>query len=138
MIRSQKRELLEGSVVGPTHQMDELDGMIGPTRPFRELDRQMGELDIVVVPLPFDKLNGVIGPTRQIGELDSVVGPTLPFGELDGAFFIKTDITSATRCLLTSDQWHWKANSKLYLVSKYGLNQTMGGSSSTTKHLMRL
>ncbi|KAF2592950.1 hypothetical protein F2Q70_00042594 [Brassica cretica] len=59
LIRSQKRELREGSVVGPTHQMDELDGMIGPTRPFRELDRQMGELDIVVVPLPFDKLNDI-------------------------------------------------------------------------------
>ncbi|KAF3589388.1 hypothetical protein F2Q69_00028802 [Brassica cretica] len=31
--------------------------------------------------------------------------------------------------------WHWKANSKLYLVSKDGLNQTMGRSSSIAKHL---
>ena len=98
----------------------------------------MGELDIVVVPLPFDKLNGVIGPTRQIGELDSVVGPTLPFGELDGAFFIKTDITSATRCLLTSDRWHWKTNSTLYLVSKYEPNRTVGRSPSIARHLTRL
>ncbi|KAF3523320.1 hypothetical protein F2Q69_00046535 [Brassica cretica] len=60
LIRSQKRELREGSVVGPTHQMDELDGMICPTRPFRELDRQMGELDIVVGPTrPFDELDGL-------------------------------------------------------------------------------
>nr|VDD60080.1 unnamed protein product [Brassica oleracea] len=55
-IRSHKRELREGSVVGPTRQMDELDGMISPTCPFGELERQMGELDIVVGPTrPFDE-----------------------------------------------------------------------------------
>ncbi|KAF2533499.1 hypothetical protein F2Q70_00029583 [Brassica cretica] len=94
-IRSQKRELREwheGSMVGPTRQMEELDGMIGPTRPF-------GELDIVVGPTrPFDELDGVIGPTCQMGELNNVVSPTPPFGELDGAFFSKTGITSATGC----------------------------------------
>ncbi|KAF3494999.1 hypothetical protein DY000_02052928 [Brassica cretica] len=33
-------------------------------------------------------------------------------------------ITSATRCGLTSYQWHWKANRKIYIVSKDGLNLT--------------
>ncbi|KAF3519459.1 hypothetical protein DY000_02059004 [Brassica cretica] len=124
LIRSQKRELPEGSVVGPTHQMDELDGMIGPTRPFRELDRQMGELDIVVGPTrPFDELDGMIGHVQLAKWASWTLWPFL---------------SHLTRCLLTSDQWHWKANSKLYLVSKDGLNQTMGGSSSTTKHLMHI
>ncbi|KAF3564865.1 hypothetical protein DY000_02017071 [Brassica cretica] len=36
------------------------------------------------------------------------------------------------------DRWHWKANSKLYLVSKDELNQTMGRYSSIAKHLMYL
>ncbi|KAF2580617.1 hypothetical protein F2Q68_00004555 [Brassica cretica] len=35
-------------------------------------------------------------------------------------------------------RWHWKDNSKIYLVSKDGLNQTMGRSSSIAKHLTRL
>ena len=39
--------------VGPTRQMDELDGVIGPTHSF-------GELDCVADP----------SPTRQMGELD--------------------------------------------------------------------
>ncbi|KAF3544846.1 hypothetical protein DY000_02007615 [Brassica cretica] len=71
-IRSQKRELREwgeGSVVGPTRQMGELDGVIVPTR-------QMGELD------------NVVGPTRQTGELDSMLCPV----------FNKTGITSAAGC----------------------------------------
>ncbi|KAF2609686.1 hypothetical protein F2Q70_00011769 [Brassica cretica] len=55
--------------VGPTRQMDKLDGVIGPTR-------QMGELD------------GVIGPTRPFGDLDGVLCPV----------FNKTGITSVTEC----------------------------------------
>ncbi|KAF2530738.1 hypothetical protein F2Q70_00029519 [Brassica cretica] len=40
---------------------------------------------------------------------------------------------------LTSwSRWHWKAYSNLYILTKDGLNQTMGRSSSIAKHLTRL
>ena len=86
------------------------------------------------------KLDGLIDATRQMGQLDGSVGPTSQMDELDGSVsvFNKTDITSATGFWLTSYWWHWKYNLKLYLVWKYGLNQTMGRSSSIAKHLTRL
>ncbi|KAF3565093.1 hypothetical protein DY000_02014431 [Brassica cretica] len=96
-IRSQKRDLREWgevSVVSPTCQIDELDGVICPTSPFGELDNVVGptcpfdELDGVIGPTrPFGELDNVLGPTRPFGDLDNVVGPTLPFGELDDGCF---------------------------------------------------
>ena len=59
-------------------------------------------------------------------------------GRCDLSVFNKMGITSATGCWLTSDRWHWKSSSKLYLVSNDGLNKTMGRSSSIAKHLTRL
>ena len=69
-----------------------------------------------------------------------VVDPARPSAELDGVLyppFNKTGITSATG-MMNSDLWHWKANSKLYFVSKDGLHPTMGRSLSIAKHLIRL
>ena len=58
--------------------------------------------------------------------------------EADWQPFSKTGITSAIWCWLTSNWRNLKANSKLYLVSKYWINQTMGKNSSIAKHLTRL
>ena len=40
--------------------------------------------------------------------------------------------------LIDRSRWHLKANSKLYLVLKYVINQTMGRSLSIAKNLTRL
>ncbi|KAF3494588.1 hypothetical protein DY000_02053268 [Brassica cretica] len=47
-------------------------------------------------------------------------------------------ITSYLTVGLTSNQWHSKASSKLYLVSKDQLNFTVGRSASISEHLTRL
>ena len=75
------------------------------------------------------------------GRAGRVVNPARPSIELDVVLcppFNKTSIMYATWCWLTSYWWHWKANLKMYLVSKYELNQTTGRSSSIAKHLTRL
>ena len=68
----------------------------------------------------------------------SFISSTTSSREVNWPFFSKTGITSAIRCWLTSNRWHWKANSKLYLVSKDGLNITVVRTRSITKHLTRL
>ena len=68
----------------------------------------------------------------------SFISSTAFSREADWPLFRKTGITSDTGCWLTSHRWRWKFNLKLYLVSKYGLNLTVGRSPSIAKHLMRL
>ncbi|KAF3612244.1 hypothetical protein DY000_02048825 [Brassica cretica] len=58
--------------------------------------------------------------------------------ETDWLLLSKTSITSAIGSRLTSNRWHWKSNSKLYLVSKYGLTLTVGRSPSIARHLTHL
>ena len=55
--------------------------------------------------------------------------------ETDWPLLSKTCITSDLTVGLTSNWWHWKANSKLYLVSNDELNRTKKRSPSISKHL---
>ena len=63
---------------------------------------------------------------------------TVSSREVDWPLLRKTGITSATGCCLTSNWWHWKANLKIYLVWKYGINLTLGRSQSIARHPTRL
>ena len=68
----------------------------------------------------------------------SFISSTAYFREEDWQLFSKPGIGSATECWLTSNRWHWKSNSKLYLVWKYGINLTMGRCPSIARHLTRM
>ena len=68
----------------------------------------------------------------------SFISSTASSCEADWPLFSKTSITFSTGCWLTSNRWHWKSNSNCYLVSKYGLNLTVGRSPAIAKHLTRL
>ena len=68
----------------------------------------------------------------------SFISLTASSREAEWPLFGKTGITAATGCGLTSNRWHWKANSTLYFVSKDGLNLTVGRSPSIARHLTRL
>ena len=58
--------------------------------------------------------------------------------ETDWPLFSKPGITSNLTVRLTSNWWKWKANSKLYFVSKDQLNNIVGRSPSISKHLTHL
>ncbi|KAF2538609.1 hypothetical protein F2Q68_00021148 [Brassica cretica] len=67
--------------------------------------------------------------------IDSPFVPSIALSrKTDLPLLSKTCITSDLTVGLTSNQWHWKSNSKLYLVSKDELNRTEGRSSSISKH----
>ena len=68
----------------------------------------------------------------------SCISSTAFSREEDWPLFSKTGISSATGFWLTSNRRHWKANSKVYLVSKEFLNLTVGRSPYIAKHLTRM